>query len=62
MKQLKKLKLEPDFQAESVVNEEEAKQILGGFADIDDIYANCAGGVSGGCVPGCKPGCQPGHK
>ncbi len=65
MKKLKKL----DFDGTELrdpqgaeLNEEETRQILGGFADTDDIYADCAGGFSGGCKPGCKPGCYAGHK
>lgn len=65
MKKLKKLdvsdiELLPTTERE--LNEEETRQILGGFADTGDIYADCAGGLSGGCKPGCKPGCQSGHK
>lgn len=65
MKKLSKLNVpEVNFTGaeESKLNAEETRKILGGFADSDDIYADCAGGISGGCKPGCKPGCQSSGK
>ena len=54
MKKLSKLNVpEVNFTGaeESKLNAEETRKILGRFADSDDIYADCADGISGGCKP-----------